>query len=88
MEVEFGSSVVWKTKFEDLISKVEGKLCESSEDNIDPAVKIEIHILDCQAKRHRAHSVVSGVRVKASKPKKKRIPRLGIISARRHRSNP
>ncbi|GFU32435.1 hypothetical protein TNCV_338021 [Trichonephila clavipes] len=43
-----------------------------------------------KAKRHRAHSVVSGVRVKASKPKKKKktIPRLGIISARRHRSNP
>ncbi|GFU64343.1 hypothetical protein TNCV_1634771 [Trichonephila clavipes] len=40
-----------------------------------------------KAKRHRAHSVVSGVRVKASKPKKT-IPRLGIISARRHRSNP
>ncbi|GFW30960.1 hypothetical protein TNCV_2940601 [Trichonephila clavipes] len=39
-----------------------------------------------KAKRHRAHSVVSGVRVKASK--QKTIPRLGIISARRHRSNP
>ncbi|GFT15297.1 hypothetical protein TNCV_277981 [Trichonephila clavipes] len=40
-----------------------------------------------KAKRHRAHSVVFGVRVKASKPKKT-IPRLGTISARRHRSNP
>ncbi|GFU50375.1 hypothetical protein TNCV_762231, partial [Trichonephila clavipes] len=40
-----------------------------------------------KAKRHRAHSVVSGVRVKG-KQAKKTIPRLGIISVRRHRSNP
>lgn len=42
--VEFRSSVVWKTKFEDLISEVEGKL--SSPDNIDPTVKIENIILN------------------------------------------
>ncbi|GFX98668.1 hypothetical protein TNCV_1502461 [Trichonephila clavipes] len=53
-------------------------------------IRKEVEIeTDGRAKRHRAHSVVSGVRVKASERKpKKTIPRLGIISVRRHRSNP
>ncbi|GFT02255.1 hypothetical protein TNCV_84991 [Trichonephila clavipes] len=44
--VEFRSSIVWKTKFEDLISEVEGKLYENSPDNIDPTVKIDNIILN------------------------------------------
>ncbi|GFW30710.1 hypothetical protein TNCV_4088301 [Trichonephila clavipes] len=44
--VEFRSSVVSKTKFEDLISEVEGKLCESRAGNIDPTVRIGNIILD------------------------------------------
>lgn len=37
---------MWKTKFEDLISAVEGKLCERCADNVDHTVKIENVILN------------------------------------------
>ncbi|GFV15447.1 hypothetical protein TNCV_4834731 [Trichonephila clavipes] len=73
--------------------KMENRLKVNSEREQDSPIEMgasnisrfkEIPFL--KATRHRAHSVVSGVRVKASK--KKTIPRLGIISARRHHSNP
>ncbi|GFU21108.1 hypothetical protein TNCV_4741851 [Trichonephila clavipes] len=39
--VELRNIVVWKTKFEHLISEVGGKLCGSKAENIDPKGKIE-----------------------------------------------
>ncbi|GFS80074.1 hypothetical protein TNCV_2988521 [Trichonephila clavipes] len=46
--VEFRSSVVWKTKFEDLISEVEGTQFESRADNIDPNYQMIQFIHFCE----------------------------------------
>ena len=44
--VEFQSTILWKNKFEILVSKLEGKISDSSQDNNDPTLKIEYIIIN------------------------------------------
>ena len=39
--VQFQSSIVWKNKFENLISKVDGKISENGADDNDLSQKIK-----------------------------------------------